>query len=84
MTFWNIYDLYMKEPPTLIGLDDDVVRRRMGGSHMCAFWAGYDGIKQGNYPPPRGSLNGTAYRAGRDWKKLVTQGKAAALPGPDA
>ena len=82
--FWNLYPLYIEQPPVVVDRADGVLRRSVGGSHKSAFWAGYDELKGGNYPPPRGSVCASAYRAGVAWKKKVNNGKAEPLPARNA
>lgn len=78
--FWNLYPLYMKSPPLKVDPCDNVLKRHKGGSHRCAFWAGYDGLTGALYPPPRGSISKTAYRAGVAYRRKVDKGKVDALP----
>ena len=79
-TFWNIYPLYIDRPPVKTDLNGDLCRDR-GGSHRTFFWAGYDGLKSGLYPPSRNNgLGVSAYRAGIDYRKSVDSGKTPALP----
>ena len=79
--FWNLYPLYMEQPPLLVDPCDGIVKRHAGGSSRCGFWAGYDGINQGGRIGSPGSVVRTAHRAGIAYRKLVDAGKRDPLPG---
>ncbi len=68
--------LYVKDdkPPVKNGLRD------RGGSHRTAFWAGYDGLNAGLWPPQKSSLAAYAYQSGIAYKILVVKGLRPALP----
>lgn len=81
--FWNFFQHYFVEdkPPVKTSVISGNLERHGGGSHRCAFWAGYDGLKGAIYPPARnGSAADTAYRAGVAYRTAVNAGKRAALP----
>jgi len=61
---------YPNEKPTMIDKRTGKTVRHGGGSHRCAFWAGYDGITP-VYINPRGhAITEQCWREGRNWRKI--------------
>ena len=83
MGFYDFYNFYYVEdnPPVIASRTDGTLIRHGGGSHRCAFWAGYDGLTGGVYGPDN-TAAGRAYRAGAAYRRAVDSGRRPALPDP--
>lgn len=81
--FYNMVRHYYENdhPPLMVSKTSGATVRHGGSSGRCAFWAGYDGLNGGIYPPTRnGSAIDSAYRAGIKYRKAVETGARPALP----
>lgn len=79
LNFWNLYPLYMKQPPVHVDPADNVLKRHQGSSSQNGFWAGYDGIGGVRMGMPDSVIR-TAYCAGVAYRKLVDSDKRGPLP----
>ena len=82
-TFYDFVSHYCTNdnPPVMVSRTSGNVVRHGGSMSRSAFWAGYDGLKGGIFPPTRnGSASDSAYRAGVAYRKDVVAGVRDALP----
>jgi hypothetical protein len=84
MTIFNdFFAHYYTEdnPPVMVSRTSGRAVRHGGSMSRSAFWAGYDGLRGGIFPPARnGSAADSAYRAGVAYRKAVDNGTRAGLP----
>ena len=78
----NFFDHYFTDdnPPVMVSRTNGFIVRHGGSMSRSAFWAGYDGLRGGIFPPPHDSYAGYGYRAGVAYRKAVNAGTRNALP----
>lgn len=83
MGFYDFYRHYYVDdnPPVMVSRTTGDTIRHGGGSHRCAFWAGYDNLSGGVYGPDN-TAAGRAYRAGAAYRRAVDAGRRDPLPDP--
>ena len=85
--FYDMYGHYFVEdkPPVITDRVNGEIVRHGGSQGRSAFWAGYDGLVGGIYNRPnRKTAVGSAYAAGKAYRKAVDAGRRPALPEPVA
>jgi hypothetical protein len=70
---------YVEHPPVKNGHRGSLVRWT-GSGPRSAFWAGYDGLKGGLWPPTANSILRDAYDAGKFYRSGADKGILPPLP----